>query len=221
MPTAQSGGLTMVRMALVSLLLATALMGQAPVKLAHTYVKDQKTVYAMELKFPEGMGQITADIIFVTLDTDGNHSISVPKLTMAAGGEETTKTYESAKTKFDDKGLTEELEFDETGVAVILPSVMSYLPAASIEKDKEFEVKEKREKYTLEGKGKLIELAEKDGKQLVTIEYKLTLQPSGKDEPGVLTFTSIFEVATGQLVSSKGTAEIGQTPSTPISVVRK
>jgi hypothetical protein len=210
-------------MALLSVLLATALLGQgpAPTKLAHTYVKDQKSVYALEVKLPDEVGQITAEITFVDLDTEGNRSISAPKIILSANGGETTNNLESPKTKFDERGLTNNLEFNDTGIAVIIPSILSYLPATSVEKDKEFQIKEKRENYTLDGTGKLIDLTEKDGKQLATIEYKLSLKPTEEAEPGVFAFKSVFEIATGQLVSSQGTVEIGPGQSMPIIIKRK
>lgn len=210
-------------MALTSLLAITALLVQTggPVKLAHSYKKDAKTTYALEITIADGQGKVSGDVTFTALDADGNHKVSAPKLALSMQGMEDTREFNADKVKIDAKGLVEQLEFNETGIALILPTVLAYLPGSSIEKDKSFDVKEKRENYTMEGTGKLISLAEKDGKQLATVEYSISIQPNEQSDAGVLKFKSTFEVETGQLVSSEGTAEIGQDAASPFKVKRK
>lgn len=206
-------------MALTSLLIATLLSVQ-PVKLTHTYVKDTKTTYAIEVKVEEASMVISGDVTFTVLDAEGNHSISCPKFNMSGGGGEETREIKIDKLKYDAKGLASRYTFDEQGVIVILPSVMGYLPDAAVEKDKPFEIKETRESFTLTGTGKLIDIAEKDGKKEVTIEYKVSVVPSEGQSAGELTYKSTFDVATGQLITASGKAEIGGGTS-EISVKRK
>lgn len=207
-------------MALTTLLIATLLAAQSPAKLAHTYAKDTKATYSIEVKVPDGDGVITSDVTFTSLDAEGNHKVSAPKVSVSMGGSEQTAELNIEKIKFDANGLVEQLEFSETGVALILPTVLSYLPNSSVEKNKSFEVKEKRESYTLEGSGKVIEYKEKEGKSQVVIEYKISLTPGGA-EPGQLTFKSTFDVATGQLLLSEGTVEIGSQSPAPFTVKKK
>jgi len=196
-------------MALVSLLLATTLIAAEPVKLTHTYVKDTKSAYALELKLEGADGRISGDVTFTALDSSGSHSMSCPSMKMAMFGSEQSIDASLDKLTLDSKGLAKSLTFDERGIAVIIPTIFGFLPDAAVEVGKSFDIKEKRDDYSLSGSGKLLEVIEKDGVKTAVIEYKMSVEPASEAEPGTFAFTSTFDVATGQLISSKGKVDVG------------
>lgn len=196
------------RMALASLLLATVLVAQPPVKLSHSYVKDQKVTYALSLNIADQGLEISGDLTFTTKDDKGNHEAKSPGVAIKKDGAEVSKSELTVdKLPLDSKGLAPNYEFNDTGIAIIIANICGYLPDKEIAEGGSFDVNEKKENYTIQGNGKLLSIEEKDGKKLAKIELKLDVAPTSEN-PGHLVVESVFDVATGQLVSSKGTVDI-------------
>lgn len=197
-------------MSLATLLLVVV-AAQSPLKLSHTYVVDESSTFALEAKMAEFSMEITGDVVFKVLDADGNHTVSCSNGLVKGGGQETPAEFKIDKLKIDKHGLAEKLHFGGMENMVVFPTIMGYLPAAELEKDKAFEIKEKRSNYTMEGTGKLLAVSENEGKQLAKIEYKVTVTPVGQEanDPRELTFTSTFDAKTSKLLSSDGKAVIG------------
>jgi hypothetical protein len=193
-------------MPLASLLLATVLATQAPVKLAHTYVVDQSVTYSFDLNIHDEMSFV-GDITFKTLDSKGNHQVSAPDIKVKMGGNEEKRDYKSDKVLLDSHGLAGSYEFNDTDIPFIVSTLCGYLPNKEVTKDAKFTFEDKFENYSLKGTGTLLELAEKDSKQTATIDYEIHVSPSAESE-GILRIKSTFDVATGQLISCKGKVEI-------------
>lgn len=207
-------------MALASLLLATVLFAQSPVKLTHTYVKDQKVTYTLSLKDDSQGIEVAGDVTFTATDEKGAHAVSSPSMKVSKDGNELATTdLSSDKIVLDAKGIAANYEFNERGIGLIIPTICGFLPDKEVEPKALFDIKEKRDNYTLEGNGKLLEITEKDGTKLATIEYTLEVKP-GDEQPAILKVKSVIDMKTGQLVSSSGTIDI-ENRTNQISVKRK
>lgn len=207
-------------MALASLLLATVLVAQQPVKLSHTYVKDQKVTYALTITDSNQGLEITSDLTFTTKDDKGTHEAKSPAVVIKKDGAEVASNELTVeKLTLDSKGLAPTYEFNDTGIAIIIANLCAYMPDKEVAEGATFDVNEKKENYTVQGNGKLLSIGEKDGKKLATVELKLDVAPTSEN-PGHLVVKSVFDIATGQLVSSKGTVEI-DSGKIEVSITRK
>lgn len=207
-------------MALASLLLTTVLLAQQPVKLSHTYVKDQKVTYALTLNIPDQGLEISSDLTFTTKDDKGTHEAKSPAVVIKKDGAEVASNELTIdKLALDPKGLAPTYEFNDTGIAIIIANMCAYMPDKEVAEGATFAVSEKKENYTVEGNGKLLSIEEKDGKKLATVELTLDVAPTS-EKPGHLVVKSVFDLATGQLVSSKGTVDI-ENGKVEITIKRK
>lgn len=204
-------------MALLSLLLP--LFWQDSVKLTHTYTKGHEVTYTVSVALTRDKVEMSGDVTFRTLDDAGTHRVSAPDITVTERNDKEKASFTIPKLVLDEKGLGGRFTYTERRMPFIVAMVGSYLPNDAIKAGEKFDVSGRYQSFFVLGSGKLMEIGAKNGKQLATIQYEIQLNPNG-GEPGVLSVKSVFEVATGELVSSEGKLDIeGATGA--VSVKRK
>ena len=108
-------------------------------------------------------------------------------------------------------GMTETFGVQGSQMLPTVWLVSSYLPNKPLAVGESFKVnwQSKSGSGFMTGDGKLDGIEEKDGKKVAVLKWKASVQPDDVDSPAELVFESRFDLASGILISCKGT---GATP---------
>ena len=177
------------------------------VKLTHVFAADESSTYEMKAVDLKDDVTLSAKITFkVTGKTESGKtpiSVSSPSVALTSKGQSAGEQKLDSKLLFDAHGMPLEAETEKGEIVVLMISTAGYLPDSEVEVGKTFDIKWSAGGNSLEGLGTLDKVEEKDGKKLATIKIQADLKPG--DHKAVVDFTSVVEIATGQLVSSTGT----------------
>lgn len=195
-------------------MIALAAVLFASVKLAHVFTTGHESRYEVSVSLTRDRVDMAGQVLLKALDDKGLHNAQVSNLEIVERGHKETESFSVPKLQLDDMGLGGNFDYEEEKLPLVVALVAGYLPGASIEKGSKFEVSDRLQTFFVIGSGKLIDA---DAKK-ATIQYEINLNPNG-GEPGVLSVASVFDLATGDLISAKGKLDI-EGASGPVSIKR-
>lgn len=186
------------------------------VALKRTYSANETTTYSMSLKGEaqgfEILGE--AEIEYkVTEVSEGIAKLSRNplKFSVQIDGQEMPGMEVSPDTcKIDANGMPESLSSEGAEWAYTIIAFAGYVANQEVETAQDFKVnwKAKSNGSAVTGTGKLVAVEELEGRKVAKVKYELEVVPDGEEVPGIATFESTFDLATGQLILSKGSLSI-------------
>lgn len=196
-------------------LLPTALAAE-PIDLKHTFVADQTRTYTMKANAALGQEIVVTGEIALKLgelkEPGAKAELSMPDFGIMIDGSDAggmVGTPEALSTELDKFGMPAELRTQNAEFLFVLFAVANYLPSESIEVGGEFKVdwKTADKSLTVTGKGELVELTEKDGRQVAKLRKRLNVSPD-PESPGDLDMACEVWADTGELISANGSITI-------------
>jgi hypothetical protein len=193
--------------------LAAVVVGQGAA-LAETLQRKFKVGESDRYRLSMDMGEakVEGEITLKTLqvsETGGEVEFFSPGVKMSMMGTDMDEHPAPLKAKMDRNGLLRGFAIDGPEMIFALYTAASYVPAVKSETGQTYEIKWSGENDSrIEGRGKVIEVIEKDGVAVVVCEHEMTIYPENISTPGEVKVKSTLERETGKLISAEGTLQV-------------
>ena len=185
------------------------------VKLVRSYKMDEVQTYAIDVDADAG-GQemkLKTEVVFKikkSSEDGADISMSVQKFNMTAGGNDTGSSGPGEMSSpFDKFGMPHVMATNNESWVYILASMAGLVPGKEVSLGETWDVNwaSKDGELTSKGKGKAVELVERDGQKCVKIEYTLEIKPHDEDAGNVKCTTFVAQ-DTSAPVACDGTVDV-------------
>jgi|GEM_PF-5320921 len=199
--------------ALLGTLLTTPHMEK--VNFAHNFAQGQTALYDLKITGTGGGGDIEMNAAFTLLmgekTTSGtNVTVKPTAMKMSMNGNDVDQSDEVSEFKYvlDEHGMPETINMTGREMVIIIPLVLCYLPNKELDVGDSFDVDFEKGDATVKGTGKFEGMEKVGEKSLPKLSIKSLLH-AGQGNDSELTYTSVFDPATGRIALIKGTAVVG------------
>lgn len=181
--------------------------------LSRTYKADETHAYVLHVEMEEMGVSIDTEVFFkVKKTSDGSAELSMAarNFSMKREGNDTGDTGpEEMLSSFDKHGLPQIMKTENESWVYVLAALSGFVPGREVEVGNGFDVRwaATDKSYTVNGKGKLIEVVDHEDAKAARMEYSLEITPSD-DHTGYVKVRSLLETSTGRGISAEGTVEV-------------